>query len=376
MRVPHLVDTTLRDGEQAPGVVFSASQRMELARQLADCGVSEIECGTPAMGEAERSVLRQLIGLGLGARMTAWCRANADDLAAAQSCGFRAVHVSFPASNILLGAMGRDEAWVFATLEQLLPLARSQFDFVSVGAQDASRMPLALLVRLAKTAHRLGAARFRLADSVGCWSPLEVRVAVERVCRAAPELRIGVHMHNDLGMATANSVVALQSGATDVDVTVNGLGERAGNAPLEQVAMACRTLPGMDSGIRTEALYGLCAQVSKFSGRAIAPGQPIVGGEIFRHESGIHVQALLNDRRSYEPFPAEEVGRDPALNVAAGKHSGTAALAYLLESRGKNLDKAEAAELLEQVRARCEALGRGLTDDELSTLHELERNSP
>ena len=369
MRPVHIVDTTLRDGEQAPGVVFNTEQRIVLARQLDACGVPEIECGIPAMGEAEQCALRQLNALGLKARMTAWCRATEQDLAAAQACGSRAVHLSVPASPILLGALGHDEKWIFDRLASLLPAAATQFEFVSVGAQDAFRTAIALLVRLAETVQALGASRLRLADSVGCWNPLEVMRVVGDVCRAVPRLRIGVHMHNDLGMATANSIVALQSGATDVDVTINGLGERAGNAPLEQVVMASRMLPDGHTGIRTEAMGALCADVARCSRRAIPPAQPITGSEIFRHESGIHVQALLKDRHSYEPFPAEAVGREGKLDIVVGKHSGTTSLLYLLKQSGEYLARDTAAALLTRVRRRCEQLGRGLSVAELHTLY-------
>lgn len=368
MRTIHLVDTTLRDGEQAPGVVFSPLQRMELARRLAGCGVPEIETGTPAMGEAEQAALRELNYCGLRVRLTAWCRATEEDLRAARACGYRSVHISLPVSPILLGAMNRDEAWVFQTLEQLFPMFGKMFDFVSVGAQDASRTNPALLVRLAKTVKKLGGARLRLADSVGCWNPLAVSRVVGQICEAVPDLRLGVHMHNDLGMATANSIVAVQSGATDVDVTVNGLGERAGNAPLEQVVMALRTMPEFNHGLRTERLYSLCRKVARFSGRELPPAQPVTGSDVFRHESGIHVHALLNDRRSYEPFSAAAVGRSPELNLTAGKHSGTASLIYLLKQNGVDLKKEEAGELLANVRALSEKLGRGLSDEELRTL--------
>jgi len=402
MRRVNLVDTTLRDGEQAPGVVFSPLQRIELARQLAACGVPEIESGTPAMGAAEQAALRELNLVGLRVRLTAWCRATEEDLEAARACGFRSVHISLPSSPILLDALGRDEAWVFQTLETLLhrgaqsfptigkktnkpaspvPMVGKKsmppchgFDFVSVGAQDASRTNTSTLIRIAETVKKLGGARFRLADSVGCWNPLTVSKVVRQIRAAVPTLRLGVHMHNDLGMATANTLAAIQSGATDADVTVNGLGERAGNAPLEQVAMALRTLPEFDHGLRTERLYALCNEVARCAGREIPPAQPITGSDVFRHESGIHVQALLNNRRSYEPFAAAAVGRSPDLNVTAGKHSGTASLMYLMKQSGVTLKKEEAGELLTRVRARSEQLGRGLLLEELTAIYK-DKNS-
>jgi homocitrate synthase NifV len=375
MRRVHLVDTTLRDGEQAPGVVFSPLQRIELARRLAACGVPEIESGIPAMGAAEQAALRELNHSGLRVRLTAWCRATEEDLDAARACGYRSVHLSLPSSPILLGALKRDEAWIFQTLEKRLPPAVRQFDFVSVGAQDASRTDPAVLVRIAEAVSRLGGARFRLADSAGCWNPLAAGAVVRRICAAAPSLRIGVHMHNDLGMAAANSLVAVQNGATDVDVTVNGLGERAGNAPLEQMALALQTLPGFDHGLRTEGLYALCCNVARCAGRDIPPAQPITGRDVFRHESGVHVHAMLADRRCYEPFSAAAVGRSADLNVTAGKHSGTASLIYLLKQSGVDLKKEEAGGLLARVRARSAQLGRGLSGDELHALYEKERSA-
>lgn len=371
MRKINLVDTTLRDGEQAPGVVFSPLQRIELARRLAACGISEIESGTPAMGETEQIVLRELNGAGLRVRLTAWCRATKEDLIAARACGYRSVHLSLPVSSILLRAMNRDEAWVFQTLDDLLPKALPQFDFVSIGAQDASRTNPTMLIKFAERVQKLGAARVRLADSVGCWNPEAVGRVVRQVHAAVPRLRLGVHMHNDLGMATANSLVAVQNGATDVDVTVTGLGERAGNAPLEQVVMALRTLPEFDHGVRTEDLSVLCDLVARYAGREIPPSQPIVGRDVFRHESGIHVHAMLQDRRSYEPFAAATVGRSSDLNVTAGKHSGSASLVYLLKQSGVNLKKTEAGGLLALVRARSEKLGRGLVAEELHQLYEM-----
>jgi homocitrate synthase NifV len=369
------VDTTLRDGEQAPGVVFTPLQRMELARRLAACGVPEIESGIPAMGEAERAALRELNLAGLPVRLTAWCRATKEDVEAAHACGYRSVHISLPVSPILLNAMGRDEDWVFQALETILPGTERIFEFVSVGAQDASRTNTSMLIRFARKAQALGANRVRLADSVGCWNPETVGKVIRQVSRAAPDLRLGVHMHNDLGMATANSIVAVQNGATDVDVTVNGLGERAGNAPLEQVVMALRTLPDFDHGIRTEGLASLCSEVARCSGRAIPPAQPITGEDVFRHESGIHVRALLKDRRSYEPFGAAAVGRPAELNIQAGKHSGSAAILYLFKEQGIDLERSEAEALLSSVRARSEKLGRGLDRVELLAVFDEENSN-
>ncbi|HKL22896.1 MAG TPA: hypothetical protein VJ904_13900, partial [Tichowtungia sp.] len=341
--------------------------------------------GIPAMGVTEQAALRELNLAGLPVRLTAWCRATEADLDAARACGYRSVHISFPVSPILLGTMGRTEEWVFQTLETLLQKNVAQtllsahradrsvcptngFDFISVGAQDASRTNTSMLIRFAQRVRWLGAHRVRLADSVGCWNPLAVSKVIRRVRAAVPHIRLGVHMHDDLGMATANSITAVQNGATDVDVTVNGLGERAGNAPLEQVVMTLQTLPNFDHGIRTEKLYDLCRETARCAGRDIPRTQPIIGEDVFRHESGIHVKSLLKDRRSYEPYAPAAVGRAPELAVKAGKHSGSAAILHLLSGQGIQLKKENAAEMLTLVRAESEKLGRGLSLKELTDL--------
>jgi len=365
----HLIDTTLRDGEQAPGVSFRPDQKLEIARRLVQCGVPEIESGIPAMGLAEQRALRLLNRSGLPVQFTAWCRAVQQDLLDAESCGFTAVHLSLPASPILLATLCHDEAWLDNRLDELIPFAAARFPFVSVGLQDGSRTGTERLIQLAGRAAALGADRLRVADSVGVWTPLEVHRTISALVKALPRLRIGVHMHNDLGMAAANTITALQSGATDLDVTVNGLGERAGNAALEQIVMMLRTtLPDYSSALQSEHLYALCRTVAQYSNRSIPPDQPVTGDNAFRHESGIHVQALLRNRESYEPFPASRAGRSSRLDIAVGKHSGRSALQYVLGQSGIALSQQAAGALLLKVRALAQEQRRALTVAELIEL--------
>jgi homocitrate synthase NifV len=351
----HVVDTTLRDGEQAPGVAFSLPQRRRLLEALLSIGVPEIECGCPAMGAEEEKALDALLRMGRpGARLTAWCRACDADLLAAERCGFRAVHFSFAFSPLLLSVQGKSVPGQMARMNSLLLMAQSRFAFISVGMQDASRTDPAVLLQATKAAVAAGADRVRLADTVGIWTPMAVIACIQSVRPLVPShVRLGVHMHNDFGMATANTLVAVQHGADDVDVTVTGLGERAGNAPLEQVVMALDRIPVYAHGIDTTKLYDLCCRTARYARRPVPPQQPICGSSIFKHESGIHVAGQLADRSCYEPYLPETVGRTDALEISIGRHSGTKSLRHAFLTMGVELSREDAARLLPLVRAEA-----------------------
>lgn len=360
-----LIDTTLRDGEQAAGVAFRPAERRRIAEGLAQAGIDELEVGIPAMGAAARREIRDLVQGGLGCRLTSWCRATPGDIAHAADCGTNGVHISFPVSSIQLRALERSPSWVLQALETLVPSAAAKFAFVSVGAQDATRAEKPFLDRFVRLAAACGAQRVRLADTVGIATPLGVAGLLRRLRQtASPFLALEFHGHNDLGMATANALTAAEAGATALSATLNGLGERAGNARLEELTTALPLAAGRACRAQTARLIPLCRYLAKITGRPIAAAKPITGGGVFQHESGIHVHGLLKDAATFQPFAPETVGRGPAAFVI-GKFTGSTGLQHLLAAAGIKISRSQAARLLPQIRAAASRRGRALAMPEV-----------
>ncbi len=363
--VPILVDTTLRDGEQAPGVLFSMEEKIAILERLSAVGIEEVEIGTPSMGQGERRRVAASAdaAIRLGMKPFCWCRGRAEDIDVAQEIDCRRVHFSLPVSAIQMRAVKMSEHEVLRRLETSIAHALRRFKRVSVGAQDATRADPRFLIRYVKTAASAGAYRIRIADTVGIALPDVAAKLIHCVRDTAPEMQVEFHGHNDFGLAVANTLSAVDAGAHAISVTVLGLGERAGNASLETVVMALLRLKRKSLPLRTEEIYPLCKLVAHASGRAIPEQQPVVGGSVWVHESGIHVSGQLRELNCFEPFGAREIGKAGEAYVYS-KMSGKAGAARLLQLVGANPSTDSTALLLQKIEEDSERRKRPLFEDE------------
>jgi homocitrate synthase NifV len=311
LELPRIIinDSTLRDGEQAPGVSFHLCEKLAIALALEDAGVDEIEVGTPAMGDREIAEIRTIGEALHRAESIAWCRMTRADVDKARSTGLRRVNLSIPLSDIQMRAkLNVDRTGVLRRIRDVVSYAVDCGLSVAMGGEDSSRADIDFLIVAANAAANSGAHRFRYADTLGHLEPFSVFNTFSRLSHAI-DSELEFHGHDDLGLATANTLAAIRGGATHASVCVLGLGERAGNAALEQVAAGLNRFHPVGSNVDLTKLPRLAEIVSKAAHRPIPAGKAIVGASAFTHESGIHVDGLLKNPSTYEDLSPQIFGR-------------------------------------------------------------------
>lgn len=364
-----IVDTTLRDGEQTAGVVFANREKVRIAKLLDELGVHQIEAGIPVMGGDEEKSIRRICALGLKASIMGWNRPVIKDLEHSLSCGVDAVAISISTSDIHIKyKLQSSREWVLEQMVKATEFAKQQGVYISVNAEDASRSDPDFLVQFARAAKEAGADRLRYCDTVGILEPFTTFNYIKFIREQVPDLEIEMHTHDDFGLATANALAGVMAGADYVGVTILGLGERAGNAALEEVLMALKYLHGIDLKFNTEMFREVAEYVSRASRRELPAWKAIVGSNMFAHESGIHADGALKHPGTYEAFTPEEVGLQR--QIVIGKHSGTASVRFKFAEYGIHLSRHQAQELLPEIRATAVSMKRPLFDKELVYMYE------
>ncbi len=349
MRRLNILDTTLRDGEQTPGVAFTQNEKVEIAIMLDALGVDIIEVGVAAMGKDEIEAIKSIQQLKLKADLLIWNRMKMEDIDFALQTGVKNVHIAVPSSDIhLKQKLFTTRMQVLDEMTLVIKYAKSKGLNVSIGAEDASRADLDFLKTLYYEAVEAGAERVRYADTLGILSPF---MTLEIIKTLTTELTVPLdfHGHNDLGMGTANALAAYKAGADWISCSINGLGERAGNTALEEIVAALTYIEDTESRINKKLLMQASEMVALYSGKKVHDLKPIVGQNCFSHESGIHVDGILKDASVYEALMPEEFGRKR--EIVLGKLSGRHAVIYKMKALGYDVDFQKAGKIIELIRS-------------------------
>lgn len=364
-----IADCTLRDGEQQAGVVFDSAAKIRIAQALDAIGIYEIEAGTVASSQEDREAIAEMIRLGLKAKISVLCRGLEQDIDLAAALGVWGVRLSFPISPLerkhkLKGIS--DDGYVARTLA-LTSYARGKGLYVVFSPFDTTRADLPFLRRVASEVEKAGTVdRLRIVDTTGCALPAAIGYVTRQIREAAPTLSLEIHCHNDFGLACANTLAGVAEGADYVSSTINGLGERCGNASTEELILALEVLYGVRTGIDLRQLTEVSALVSTLSGVPVPVNKAVVGENAFRHEAGMVVAGVLKDPFTAEAYEPEIVGQ--RRQILLGKKSGLVSIGHKVAQLGLGIEEQRFPGLLEEVKTLAVKRGRSLTDEEFLAL--------
>jgi len=343
-----IYDTTMRDGEQTPGVCLRTPEKLKIARKLDELGIHQIEAGFPIVSSEEKKSVKAIVNEDLNAEILVLSRTKKEDIETALDCGVDGIITFMATSDLHLKhklKITKEEALNICM--KSIEYAKDHGIFVAFSAEDATRTDINFLKEIYKKAENYGADRVHIADTVGAISPQGADYLV-RELRKDISTGIAMHCHNDFGMALSNSISGLLAGATAVSTTVNGIGERAGNTSLEEIVMALKIIYNLDLGFNIEHICELSKIVEELTNIKVPVNKPIVGRNVFRHESGIHVDAVIEEPLTYEPFLPEMIGHHR--RIVLGKHSGCRAVKAKLDECGIEVTKDELCKIVEQIK--------------------------
>ena len=363
-----ILDTTLRDGEQTPGVSLSVEQKVMIAETLDRLGVDIIEAGTAISSQGEFEAIKEISESGLKAEICSFARIKFEDIDAAADANADSIFMVAPSSDIHISSKfpGKTRNDIIEMSVNAIEYARDRGLIVEFGGEDASRADFEFILELYRNAISAKTDRLAFTDTVGVFTP-EKAFETMKALKENFNVPVSFHGHDDFGLATSNTVYAVKGGADEIHVAMNGLGERAGNAALEEVVMALEFLYGMRTNVNKEMLYPASQLVEKLTRIKVPPNKPIVGDNAFTHESGIHTSALLKDTKTYEPISPEVIGRKRS--IVLGKHAGRASVEAIMKEMGYKATREQMREILDRIKDIGDK-GKRVTDADIRTIVE------
>ncbi|HIP17450.1 MAG TPA: 2-isopropylmalate synthase [Methanothermococcus okinawensis] len=366
-----IFDTTLRDGEQTPGVSLTPEEKVEIAVNLNNLGVDVIEAGFPISSQGEREAIKRITSLNMDAEICALARAVKKDIDVAIDCDVDSIHTFIATSPLHRKyKLKMDKEEIIKKAVEAVEYIKDHGITVEFSGEDATRTELQYLIEVYRAVEEAGADRINVPDTVGVMIPKAMEYLIKKI-REEISLPISVHCHNDFGLAVANSLGAIEGGAQQIHCTINGLGERAGNAALEEVELSLKMIYGINTNIKTEKLTEISNLVSKLTGIKCQVNKAVVGENAFAHESGIHAHGVLAHALTYEPIPPEIVGQ--RRKIILGKHTGSHAIESKLKDLGFKVGENLTEEQFKEIVNRIKDMGdkeKRITDNDVIAIVE------